>query len=161
MLFKKSLFFVITCLLSINCFAQSNSEPILIKKSMGTYFELKGEKLTQRALSNILKSNPEAFKYMEKANSNMVPGTIFSFAGGFLVGWPIGTAIGGKEDPNWALAGIGAGLIAVSIPFAIGYNKNAKKAVNIYNEGLKQTSLNSTHLNFCFTGNGLGLKLTF
>lgn len=30
---------------------------------------------------------------------------ILSYAGGFMIGWPIGTAIGGGK-PAWALAGI-------------------------------------------------------
>ena len=37
------------------------------------------------------------------------------------VGHSIGTAIGGG-DPEWALAGVGAGLIAVAIPISSSAN---------------------------------------
>ena len=35
--------------------------------------------------------------------------------GGFLIGWPLGTALAGG-DPNWTLAAIGAGCVAIAIP---------------------------------------------
>lgn len=59
---------------------------------------------------------------------------IFSYAGGFMIGWPIGTAIGGG-DPNWGIAAAGVGCVLLSIPLANGYKKNAKEAVSIYNNG--------------------------
>ncbi|MBK8636390.1 MAG: hypothetical protein IPN72_23720 [Saprospiraceae bacterium] len=35
----------------------------------------------------------------------------------FMIGYPLGALIRGGE-PNWALAGVGAGLVVVSIPIA-------------------------------------------
>ena len=60
---------------------------------------------------------------------------ILSYAGGFMIGWPIGTAIGGGK-PAWALAGIGGGLVAVAIPLSISSNKKMETAVRQYNAGL-------------------------
>ena len=97
---------------------------------------------------------------MKIAKSNYDIGTVFGFAGGFLVGWPLGTALGGGE-PNWTLAGIGAGLIVVSIPFSTSYTKHAKKAVGIYNTGLSQTGLRKIDFNLGLTCNGIGIKMTF
>jgi len=78
-----------------------------------------------------------------------------------MVGWPVGTAIGGG-DPNWAMAGIGAGLIVVTIPISQKFNKQAKQAVDIYNLGLQETSFwDKRELRFSMNGNGLGLTLRF
>jgi hypothetical protein len=78
-----------------------------------------------------------------------------------MVGWPIGTAIAGGE-PNWALAGIGAGLIVVSIPFSQKFNKQVKSAVETYNGGLKTSSFwDNRELRFSINANGVGFGLRF
>lgn len=66
---------------------------------------------------------------------------LISCVGGFMVGWSIArtlTGNGGKS--NLTIAGIGAGLILVSIPINRKYIKQAKQAVNTYNEGIKSSS---------------------
>lgn len=80
---------------------------------------------------------------------------------GFLIGWPIGTAIGGG-DPNWLLAGIGAGILIVAIPVSKAATTNALKAVEIYNSS-QQTSYfhNGVKLYLGLADHGLGLKLYF
>jgi len=141
-------------------FAQVPQDTITIKKGFGTVFMHKGKRLTTRQLSDRVKENPEAFKLMSKAKSNQAIGSVFGFAGGFLVGWPLGTAIGGG-DPNWTLAAVGAGLIGVSIPFNAAYNKHATNAVHIYNEGLRKTSSRKVQFNMGVSYNRVGLKMNF
>lgn len=141
-------------------YGQHASDTIEIKKSLGTVFRQNGKNLNTRQLLNITQSNTEAYKEMKIAKSNYDIGTAFGFAGGFLVGWPLGTAIAGGE-PNWTLAGIGAGLIAVSIPFTAAYTKRAKNAVHLYNNGIKSTGMNNVDLKIGLTYNGIGIKLTF
>ena len=51
-----------------------------------------------------------------------ITGQLLGGIGGFLVGWTLGTALGGG-DPDWTVAGVGAGFIALSIPFAIKVKK--------------------------------------
>ncbi len=86
---------------------------------------------------------------------------IFSYAGVFMVGWPLGAAIGGGE-PNWAMAGIGAGLIVVAIPISQNFNKKAKHAVETYHGGLQTSSFwDKNELKISMTGNGIGLTLNF
>ena len=78
-----------------------------------------------------------------------------------MVGWQIGAALGGG-DPNWALAGIGAGLIVVYIPISQKFNKQAKTAVDTFNGGLKTSSFwDNNELGIGLTGNGVGLSLRF
>ena len=139
---------------------QSQSDNIQIKKNFGTVFIQNGKKLSPKKLLDITKSNSEAYKEMKVAKSNFDTGTIFGVSGGILVGFPVGTALGGGE-PNWILAGIGAGLIVISIPFTASYTKHAKKAVGIYNNSSSLTGFRKVDFELGITSNGLGIKVVF
>lgn len=73
------------------------------------------------------------------ADSAQTLGTVAAVigaVGGALVGWPIGGAIAGSREPPWVLAGIGAGVIAVSIPFSIAAGNRVESAVQSHNKSL-------------------------
>jgi hypothetical protein len=97
---------------------------------------------------------------MKIAKNNYTASMIFQLPGGFLIGYPLGTAMAGG-DPNWTLAAIGAGLVVISIPFISAYNKHARNAVSVYNKGLKYSTLVRPDLRFGITYNGLGAYLRF
>jgi len=139
---------------------QTISDTIHVKRATGVVFLQNGQRLTPRKLLQITASNPEAHREMKAAKGNYDAGAIFSFAGGFLVGWPLGTAIGGG-DPNWTLAAVGAGLIVTSIPFSATYSKQSRKAVEIYNDGLRQAAAGSVEVRLGRTPNGLGLVVNY
>jgi hypothetical protein len=157
---KKIIFIGLLLLAFFNVFGQNASDSIEVKKNLGTMFRQNGQNLTPKQLLVITKSNPDAYKEMKIAKANSDIGSVFGYAGGFLIGYPVGTAIGGGK-PNWALAGIGAGLVVVSIPFSIAYSKHAKNAVKIYNNGLNQTGFHNVEFNLGLTCNGIGFKMTF
>lgn len=141
-------------------FAQTPSEPILIKHGLGVYFTQNGKKLNTRQLISITKVNAEALKETQKAKINHEASQLFGVPGGFLVGFVVGRmAVGG--EPNMLILGIGGGLVAVSIPFSIASSKHAKKGVNIYNDGLTHTDLGKLDFNFGLTQHGIGLNMTF
>lgn len=146
------------------CFGQSEADTIAVEKKFGGYrFSQDGKVLTLNQLSNILKSNPQAYQEMKTAKSSYAAAMVISYAGGFLVGWPIGTALGGGEA-NWTLAAIGAGLIAVSIPISQGFNKRARQAVDTFNGGQlpnKSLEKGAGQLNVSLNGNGAGLIFRF
>ncbi|MBI3218199.1 MAG: hypothetical protein HYZ44_01680 [Bacteroidetes bacterium] len=120
----------------------AQSDSIRTTKVFGGYkYSQNNQPLTVKQLGAALEINPEASKLFQQAKPNGTAATIFGVAGGFLVGWPIGTAIAGGK-PSWELAGIGAGLIVVSIPFSSAFNKKTKEAVSIYNLGNKTSSAN-------------------
>ncbi len=143
-----------------SAFGQSRTDSIEIKKGFGTVFRHNGKNLTPKQLLDLTASNPDAYKEMQIAKSNHAAGSVFGFIGGFLVGWPLGTAIGGG-DPNWALAGIGAGLLVISIPFSSAYTKHAKNAANLYNSGVSHSSLHGPKLHIGMSGSGMGLRFSF
>jgi hypothetical protein len=157
------LFFLI---LFVSCssvfYGQASTDSITMKKVFGGYqFYQADQRLSLTQLVEAMELNEKAFEEIKAAQSTYLLTTIVSGVGGFMVGWPLGTAVGGGE-PNWALAGIGAGLILVSVPISQKYSKQAKRAVDTFNGGLETSSFwDNAELRFTMTGNGLGLKLRF
>ena len=143
-----------------NVFGQHRTDSIETVKSFGTHFWYNNKKLSMKELVQTTQSNPEALREIKAAKSNYAVSSVLGFAGGFLIGWPIGTALAGGE-PKWALAGVGAGLFAVSIPFTSGYVKHAKKGVALYNRGLKQAALKKTDIRVGLAYNGFRVKIMF
>ena len=98
----------------------------------GTRFYEHGEKISMRRVTELLKVNPGSHSFLKKSTANNVPALILSVAGGFLVGYELGSLAGGR-DIDWGVMGGGLGAIGISIPFYIGAKHNAKKAVDLYN----------------------------
>lgn len=115
--------------------AQSLTDSIAVKNRMGPVFLQHDKVLKPKQMVRIMEPVPNAYGYMEKAKSKFDVGTAIGYVGGALIGWPLGTLVAGG-DPEWELAGIGAGLIVVSIPFASSYSRNARQAVGLYNGSL-------------------------
>jgi hypothetical protein len=157
---KKFYLLIILMFLNSSLFGQNISDTIVLTKVHGAKFMQRGKNLTPGNLLQITKLNPEAYKVMHLAKSNDDIAKIFGYAGGFMIGWPIGSLIGGRE-PNWTMAILGAGMIVFSIPFIDRYNRNARKAVEIYNDGLKQTARNNIEFRFGLTYNGFGISMNF
>lgn len=107
----------------------------IISNFTGLHFYYKDRPLKAKELKILLQSSEDAYSSYKSARASNTISTILSYAGGFMIGWPIGTAIGGGK-PAWALAGIGGGLVAVAIPLSISSNKKMKTAVRQYNAGL-------------------------
>lgn len=143
-------------------FGQTVNDSISAKKVFGGYqFSQGGKRLKVNQLVNAMKPNEQAYNKIKSAKSTYTLATIIGGAGGFMVGYTIGTAIGGG-DPNWVMAEIGAGLIVVSIPITLSYNKKAKEAVDTFNDGFKTSSYwNKSELKMTLTGNGIGFTLRF
>lgn len=151
------------CLLNLGLspmIAQNKTDSIEVTKKLGTVFRQHGKSLKPRQLTDLMQSNPEAYHEMKIAKNNYNAGQVIGGVGGFLIGWPIGTAIGGG-DPNWTLAIVGAGLVGVSIPFSMAYTRHAKSAVRTYNRGLQQTSFNHIDLHLGISLNTIGIRMTF
>ena len=97
---------------------------------------------------------------MKRAKTNSTFASIIMFTGGFFVGWPIGQAIAGG-DPKWALTGVGAGFIALSIPLYSSYKNQSTQAVEIYNDGLRNKTRLTCEFEFYASGNRAGLIFYF
>ena len=110
---------------------------------------------------SLMEKDSEEFELMSSGKSTGGLVTVLSTIGGGLIGWPLGTYLGGGE-PNWNIALIGGALVVISIPFAIGADNDIKKAVEMHN--LKQALTDNSRnyeLQFFATSNGIGLSLQF
>lgn len=156
---KSVLFFSLIFVFTFN----SQSQEIKKEKVFGGYkYSQNGNHISMKNMVNLMKDNAEALKLIKKAKSNTTIATVLGGIGGGLIGFPIGTAIGGG-DANWTLAGVGAGLIIIAIPIASGANKKANKAVDLYNSSLNTTSYKkfNPQFNMVVNGNGVGLAMSF
>lgn len=154
---------ILTFIFALATITFCNAQKIEVEKVFGGYeYTQNGKQMKMKDLAKTMESNKQAFDLIKKAQSNNTIASIFGGTGGFLVGWPIGRAIAGG-DANWALAGVGAGLIAISIPFTSGSNKNGKQAVELYNSSLNSTSFYEFRPEFkvVANGNGIGLSMNF
>lgn len=163
-MFRKSFILLLGLLLSISAFSQNNSDTIQIVQAGGGYnFRLNGETINIKNMQALMQNNAEALKYLNKAKSTNGFLSVLSYAGGFLIGYPVGTLIGGGE-PNWTLAAVGCGLVVIAIPISSSVKSNARKAVSIYNSGLSDSSYRPAatyNLQLSYSQNGLGLSLRF
>lgn len=125
-------FAVIICIsASLSASAQGN---IRMKKSfLSTRFYYgHAQELKPKQVLTVMQIDEEAHAVFKKAKANYDAASVLGFAGGFLIGWPIGTALSGGE-PEWGLAAGGAAITLLSVPLTLAFNKHAERAVSIYN----------------------------
>jgi hypothetical protein len=138
------------------------AQKIEMKKIFGGQtFSQNGKTLSVSEVTSLMNENSEAYKLMKSAKSNYTWGMILGGAGGALIGFPVGTAIGGG-DAKWELAVVGAGLIVASIPIASGFNKKSKKAVELYNASIISVGYQfQPTFNLDFKENRFGVSMNF
>ena len=136
-----------------------HSQDITVYKTFGGLrFERDSLVISAKQVEYILEVNPTAFAEFKKARLNSGVASVLGFAGGLLIGVPVGTAIVGGE-PEWGLALGGAALIVTSIPFNRAFKRHALNAVDIYNQQNSSSVLERTEL--FWAGTGLGIRLRF
>ena len=149
---------VLIITLLITSFA--NAQKIDTEKVFGGYkYTYNDELMSIGDLATIIEANTDAFKLIKKGRANRSLSGALGFVGGGLIGWPLGTSIAGGET-NWAMAGIGAGLIIVAIPISSNSNKKINQAVELYNASLNATSNTYFKPEFKIIANGSGFGLT-
>jgi hypothetical protein len=156
---KIILAFFITFVTFLTC----NSQTIKVEKVLfGHKFTQNGNKLTMSDLFEKMESNNNALKLMKSAKLNNIISIILGTAGGALVGYQIGTFITGG-NPNWPLAGLGAGLAGISVPFSSSSDRKTKDAIELYNLELNSTSSYEFDPKFKIitNTNGIGLIMVF
>jgi len=149
------------CLLSCSPLVAQNGKIELIKPRVAKLSET-GDILTYKELINTLSISPETQAALKKHKSGRGGANVLGAIGGFMIGWPIGTSLGGG-DPEWALLGAGVGLVAVAIPIESKANRNLEEAVNIYNNniGLKMDKYHSPITTLSVSPTNFGLKVIF
>ncbi|MGB0850402.1 MAG: hypothetical protein ACPGTP_04095 [Bacteroidia bacterium] len=155
-----TLLLIFVCFLSSKAQSSADSDSIQVVKKLATTYRLDGKILNSKKLLELTESNPIAYKHMRKAKQNENLAVLFGGVGGFIFGYSLGTAASGGEL-NKAQLAAGAGLIIGSIPFGRAYDKNAQKAISIYNEGQSNEANRHSKLNLSFSPYGLNMRLIF
>ncbi len=120
----------------------------------------KGEILTLGHLEDLTEHNTEAHARVKAAKNNISGAKVIAYAGGFLIGYTLGTAIGGG-DPPWGVAAVGAGVLVFTIPLFRSYTNNIREAARLYNSGIMQQNQPKIDLSLGATKSGMGLILLF
>jgi hypothetical protein len=104
--------------------------------------------------------NESVYNLMLSAKKDFVFAQILGATGGVLVGWPLGTAVAGG-DPNWTLAGIGVGIIAISIPISINFKNKALGAIAAHNKLMSGSNRWNHRPTYHLGFDGRSLKVQF
>lgn len=152
---KLFLAFIVSFTASISL-AQTAGEITLVKTFGGARFEMDTLTLSPQQVMTILKDTPLAYEEFKQAKRNYSTAGVMGFAGGLLIGFPIGTLIAGG-DPEWSLAIGGAALLLGSIPLNKAFQRHASNALDLHNK--KYSSRIST--NFYLSGTGFKLRFRF
>ncbi|MBP6680185.1 MAG: hypothetical protein KA166_03275 [Saprospiraceae bacterium] len=155
-------FLTLAIILCITCTIHGQQMPdtISIVKKQVSRFYYDGQKLKPNQMVALVKPNKEAYNEMLVAKRKYGTSSFFGFVGGFIVGWQFVSIIQKKPAP-WEVTAIGVGALIASIPFSSSYSRHAVKAVDLYNSGLQDTSLEYEKLEFGIVGSGVGLWFSF
>lgn len=137
-------------------------DTIRIERSgFGTRYWKGSVRLDQRTLFALIQSDPASYAEASLAKSNYNAAQVVGFVSGLLIGWPIGTALGGG-DPEWSLAAGGVGLlILVGIPLGNRSHKHMRNAIEIYNAHTKSAKLGGTSIRLVPSLTGATLYVRF
>ncbi len=145
-------------------FAQSAADTIeIVKKKKNVYeYRLHGNPLSIKQLKDTLYPNRPACTLLKKSRSTNMVAYLFAVAGGAALGYELVQVVT-NQPIQWAVAGTGAALIALSLPINHSAAKKEISSIRMYNDGLYKTSgnLNRKEFYLTLTGNGLGLRMVF
>jgi hypothetical protein len=112
--------------------AQDRTEIKIYKTFGGARFEMDTLVLSPKQVLQVLKIEPLAYEKFKRAKANYDVAGALGFAGGLLVGFPIGTAIAGG-NPEWGMAIAGGVLIVGSFSLNSVFRSHAFEAIELYN----------------------------
>jgi hypothetical protein len=116
-----------------------NAAAPIEKKSvfLGTEYQQSGKRIDREDMHSKLENESGPAEELSGQTALAVSSLVLAVAGGGMVGWPLGQAIAGENEPLWVLAGVGAGLIVLSIPLAIVADNKVENAVDAHNRRLR------------------------
>jgi hypothetical protein len=141
-LFSASLSLALAALVAFGeqAYAQAGGQEQIVKE--GKKYMYEGKQLKSPSdLKQVVAGDPEAVAEAGKAGTYMTWAYVSGAVGGTLIGWPVGQAIGGSDETQWALAAVGAGVVGVAIVCGVSSDKHFKKAVDLYNASAVPISL--------------------
>lgn len=135
---------VFVCLLLPCCAASRRfdvSAPVTIKpRGIERVYWQGGERVDVNDMTRHLQNQAETKQDVARARTFSTFATLAAITGGALVGWPVGSAVTGQQDPLWILAGVGAGCIVLSISLESASSSSLESAVNTHNGLVRKTT---------------------
>lgn len=159
---NKYVFLILFLSILFNAHSQNENKLRLQSSFFGNKF-FKGDTII--SVNQVLyemRSNESVYNLMKSAKKDFVIAQILGATGGILVGWQLGTAVAGGE-PNWVMAGVGVGILAISIPISINFRNKARSAISEHNNlivGSNKWGYKPVY-KLGFMGNNLKLQIRF
>ena len=148
---KKIFLFIAAITLCFSVSAQSE----LTRRSDVVFQD--GARLRPNQVREVMATNSEALALYNSGRSWLVTGQVIAYPSAFLLGFDLGTRLGGGEGNNTLLA-VGAGGTAVGLIIGfIGQNRIGQ-SVSLYNSTVNNVSY---QVNFGFTQSGIGFTVNF
>jgi len=149
-------------LLSIFIISVNGQDSLSIRKNA---FYLGDEKISLEDTKQLIEENSNAYHLFSKGVSQRATSKVLSFAGGFLIGWPIGQAIrGAGSDPNWIMAFVGLFGASFGLILDTSSKKNFNRAVDFYNGSSIDLGIEKRdHFNMSIglVESGFGINISF
>lgn len=142
---------------------QNPPKKIEIRKGFFPSYKVDGRKITTaNELKHIILSidDAEATQFFNKSMSLGNTAKPFSYVGGFLMGWAIGTSLGGGEFDT-SLFASGGVIASIGILIAVKADQSRVKSVERYNSVLKDKWGISYRFSTYDTNLGIGLRYSF
>ena len=107
----------------------------------------KNEYLKIKDIETIVRTNSEALALVKKGKKLDIISYVPLLTGSALTGITISQLISSDKEINWTQAGIGVGLIGISIPISKKATKNIIKGIDKYNSSYKSETNDKVELN--------------
>lgn len=115
------------------------SKPVqMVESGLGTDYRQDGQPLSRSDLEDALEAHPAAGPKMSGYQAKKWMGVLFGGVGGGLVGHNVATNLTASGDKDWTLSLVGAGLMAIGLPFGLIAEGQFRSAVEAYNGGFMQ-----------------------
>ncbi|MCF8369667.1 MAG: hypothetical protein K9G76_11560 [Bacteroidales bacterium] len=157
---------IISLFLFSSGFTQGTSDSLIILPRGALTIAYRGEVVKLSKIGDIVENTPEAYESFRRADANNAAMNGCGLVGGFIIGYQLGSLLGGAEvDEGWIVT-TGAGLVFVglSLGFQMTRNRHLYLTVKKYNESLKPQAGNQKKemiLGFGFQKHGMGINLCF
>ena len=118
-----------------------------------------GTKIKPEQVRGVMSGNSDALQQYNSGRSLFVTGQVIAYPCAFLLGFDLGTRLGGGEG-NGTVLGIGAAGTIVGLIMAFSGEKKIKNSVLLYNSNASNKAV-SYQVNFGFTPTGVGFSMRF
>jgi hypothetical protein len=159
---KNNISLLLFTILSLSIYAQK------IEYSNDNFFksyfyqqEGNSDYLSLKDIQSIVEENSETLAYIKKGRRLTTLSYITSGVSSIFLGMTISDLISSDEKVNLTHAGIGLGLVAISIPISKNATKNILKGIDTYNSSYNPTDKNKVEISLKGNINNIGLCILF